>query len=134
MPKVVDNSVKLAISSLKMICITNEETGRRLGITGKHVGQILKGEVGVIRDDTWDQMLPVLRPLLPAENTSTVNEKSEPTYRTSNPELARLFQWLENDACPEQIAAVLATARAVGLPNESTNSSHSGRAASRSVA
>ncbi len=62
-------------------------------------------------------------------------DSSMPNSRVPrNPELARLFQWLENDACPDQIAAVLATARAVGCPNGSTNSSRSGTGSSPSAA
>jgi len=75
----------------------------------------------------------------PEKQDSTIKEYPAPPYgrglsATISPELARLFQWLENDACPDQIAAVLATARAVGCPNESTNSSHSGTASSPSAA
>lgn len=138
----IDNNIRLAISSLKQICVTNDATGERLGVSGKHISQILKGEVESIRPSTWEDMEPILRKFMPRHETpeqSAVNDPPGPQYgrdqsRPLSPDLARLFQWLENNACPEQIAAVLATARAVGCPNGSTNSSHSGTGASPSAA
>jgi hypothetical protein len=131
--KRIDKQIILAVSSLKQVCITNDETGNRLGISGKHVSQIIKGEVESIRPSTWKIMEPVLRPFLKNQMVSSVEEDSV-SYSTKNPEIRRLIEWLETDACPDQIAAVLATARAVGCPNGSTSSSHSGTGSSPSAA
>jgi hypothetical protein len=140
----IDNNIRLAISSLKQICVTNDATGERLGVSGKHISQILKGEVESIRPSTWETMEPILRRFMPRHETQVQQDSAvhgdpgQPYGRGSsaprNPELARLFQWLETDACPDQIAAVLATARAVGLPNGSPNSLPSGLPASPSAA
>ena len=130
----INNRIILAISSLKQICITDSATGDKLGITGKHVGQILKGEVESIRPSTWKQMEPVLQGFMPAEKLpNRVTENSTP-YCTRSPRLRRLCDWLENEASTEQVDAVMATARAVGFLENATNSSHSGRAESPSTA
>lgn len=63
--KPINGNIKIAISNLKLVCVSNEETGRRLGISGKHVAGILSGEVQAVRDSTWTEKIePVLRPLL----------------------------------------------------------------------
>lgn len=133
----INDNIRLAISSLRQVCGTNDATGERLGVSGKHISLIIKGEVESIRPSTWEIMEPILRRFMPShslsDQTATVNEEPA-SYCTSNKELSRLFQWLETDACPDQIAAVIATARAVGLPNGSSSSSHSGQAASRFAA
>jgi hypothetical protein len=127
----IDKKIRLAISSLKQICVTNDATGERLGVSGKHISQILKGEVESIRPSTWETMKPALRPFLHQDELMTVNETAEP-YCSRDPQLRNLCDWLEHHATDDQTAAVFATARAVGF--QSPCNSHSGRVEYPSVA
>ena len=62
---------------------------------------------------------------------ATVNDPSA-TYGKCNSRFSALCKWLKEEATPEQIAAVEATARAVGFQDTAKNNSRSGRAESRS--
>ena len=131
---------------------TKARFARASGISEPTIGRILAGKRETISDQVAEKLCRLFNMSMEElvmiamghrdsveKQDSTINEDPAPPYgrgssATLSPDLARLFQWLENDASPEQTAAVLATARAVGCPNGSTNSSHSGTGASQSAA
>lgn len=134
--KYIDDRILLAISSLKQVCITNEETASRLGITGKHLGQILKGEVQSFPPSTWKTMKTVLKPFLNEPVPDAVNEKYDVKYRikSMSDRVQRLCVWLDTEAPEETRTAIFAVAKAGGFTNDNTNSLHSGREESPSAA
>ena len=85
--KRIDTGIRLAISNFRQTCASNEEAGDRLGISGKHVGQILKGEVDSIRSSTWEGMEPILRPLL-ANGSKEINLSLETVHSSGLEKLA----------------------------------------------
>jgi DNA-binding Xre family transcriptional regulator len=125
---------------------SNADLARHIGLTEATWSRIMRLKQKTIKDNvanlicTAFNITPVeLLLISEGQKDFTAKEKStayriNSTRRHLPPELARLLHWLETEACPDQIAAVLATARAVGLPNGSTISSHSGKEASRSAA
>ena len=62
MAKVITKEIIHAIDRLKLVHGSNEEIGKLFGISKKHVGQILSGNVEFIRSETWSRIEPVLRP------------------------------------------------------------------------
>lgn len=130
--KNIDSNIILAISSLKQVCLTNDAVGKRLGITGKHVGQILMHNVQFIRKHTWEQMEPVLRPLLRADNPSSVNENPANYCTRTDPKIIELCKWLEESATADTKAAIFAVARAGGFTDG--HGSHCGETEYQSAA
>jgi hypothetical protein len=85
----IDETIRLAVSNLKQLCVTNDAAGERLGISGKHVSQIIKGEVESIRPSTWETMEPILKPYIHRKKPDVVEESTIP-YKTKNDRLHRL--------------------------------------------
>lgn len=93
--KYIDDHIRLAISNLKQVCVTNKETGRRLGISGKHVGQILSGEVQSVRDNTWkEHMEPILRPLLKTRQVQIPDDMTDIVKKLAEEEGVDVDQYL----------------------------------------
>jgi len=113
----IDKKIRLAISSLKQICVTNDATGERLGVSGKHISQILKGEVESIRPSTWETMVPALRPFLNQSNQMTVCETANP-YCSRDPRLRELCDWLEQQATEEQLNLIISLAEQMGFQSK----------------
>lgn len=67
--QIIDARVLEALHRMKIIEGSNAAVGRKLGTTGKHIGQILKKRVAYFEDITWDRMEPILRPYLDAPPT-----------------------------------------------------------------
>lgn len=121
---------------------SNADLTRNIGFTEATWSRVIRLQQKSIKDPMVNSICRVFKItpidlLLVSEGkepqVNTVNE-TPVTYRTRNPKIKRLCEWLENEATEAQLTAVVATAQAVGFPLESTNSSHSGRAASRSAA
>ena len=65
--KIIDDFVRKALMKLADSCGTKVKTGQALGISDKHVGQILAGNVNYLNDRTWQKIEPILEPYFPEE-------------------------------------------------------------------
>jgi hypothetical protein len=60
----IDDRLRKAFQRLKLHHLTNAETGKHLGCSSKHVGRIVRGQVGHLSDETWKKFEPKLKPYL----------------------------------------------------------------------
>ncbi len=60
-----------SIGKVKLVAGTNEEVGKILGVTKKHIGNILAGKIQYIQEDTWKKMEPHLNPFLPSAQSES---------------------------------------------------------------
>jgi transcriptional regulator with XRE-family HTH domain len=97
-----------ALLKLKLVHGSNEELGRLLGMSKKHIGQILNGNVAYVRRETWNNMAPHLKRLLPKD---TVQESTE-EYRDI---WDRLATWLRHAAKPADRDFILNAALKCGF-------------------
>lgn len=67
----VTDAIIDAVLKIKLVVGSNEEVGRLLGVSKKHIGKILSGDVQYIQEDTWKKMEPQLRPHMPAGTDHT---------------------------------------------------------------
>jgi SOS-response transcriptional repressor LexA len=62
--KIIDDAIRDAIHKVKLCVGTNEDVGKKLGMTGKHVGSILSGKTIYCGDITWKKIEPILKPYI----------------------------------------------------------------------
>lgn len=114
---------------------SNADLARHIGPTEASWSRIMRMKQKTIKDNVANLICSAFN-ITPVElllisegqqQDSAGHEQPGPAYQTRNPELRELFQWLEHDACADQLAAVLATARAVGFQSAAKHSSPSGR-------
>jgi DNA-binding Xre family transcriptional regulator len=120
---------------------SNAEWAKNIGFTEATWSRIRRLKQAIIKDTVADKICtafgitPVDLLLIstgrPIDNV--VMECPAP-YHTKNPKLTWIINWLENDANESQIDAMVATAKAIGAPNESPSNLHSGREESPSAA
>ena len=100
-----------ALLKLKLIYGSNEELGKLCGISKKHIGQILSGNVAYVRRDTWEAIEPHIKKLLPKnalrENTPTYSDLWE-----------QLATWLREFATKSDQEFIIGIAKKCGFnPN-----------------
>jgi hypothetical protein len=64
--RVVDRHVVDALRRMRLVLMTNRKIAEKLGISAKHVGQILAGKVQFLNDETWEAMAPHIKPYIQA--------------------------------------------------------------------
>lgn len=62
--KIIDDTIRDALHKIKLCTGTNEDVGKKLGITGKHVSSILSGKTIYFEDTTWKKIESFLKPYI----------------------------------------------------------------------